>query len=254
MNVIFALIKLTFKEIVRKKDFYVALALIAVILFFASRMSFYNVENVSRYLRELGLALIFIFSAFITVPLAARQFPSETRDRTLAVLLAKPVSRGQFVVGKFLGAALAGLAAFTVFYSIFLAFTLNGLPDPRIAVQTGILFAMGLVVLSAAAVGLSFYLTFSANVMITLSVYLLMIAYGPDLRSFFTGTSAPVRFVGEILYYGLPHFEFFDLRQRFIHDWGMVSTRLLCAVYLYGACYACFFLLIGWLKLRRTAA
>ena len=254
MNAIFAIVKLTFKEIVRKKDFYVALALIGVILFFASRMNFYDVENVSRYLRELGLALIFVFSAFITVPLAARQFPSETRDRTLAVLLAKPVSRGQFVLGKFLGAALAGVAAFTVFYAVFLAFTLKGLPDPRVAVQAGILFAMGLAVLAAVATGLSFYLTFSANVMITLAVYLLMIAYGPDLRDFFNGTSAPVRMAGEVLYYGLPHFEFFDLRQRFIHDWGTVSTRLVCGVYLYGVCYTGFFLLIGWLKLRRTAA
>ena len=43
---------LRIKEIFRKKDFYVALILSAVVLFYASSLQFYNVENIYRYLME----------------------------------------------------------------------------------------------------------------------------------------------------------------------------------------------------------
>ena len=99
------------KEIFRKKDFYVALILIAAVLLYASSLQFYNVQNITRYLMDLGLVLIFFFSAILTVSLAARQYPSEIQNRTSYVLLAKPVSRGQFVLGKFFGSLFAGWAA-----------------------------------------------------------------------------------------------------------------------------------------------
>lgn len=249
-----ALIRLTFLEIARKKDFYVALALTGVILVFVSRMNFYNVGNVSRYLREFGLALIFLFSAVLTVPLAARQYPSETRDRTLAVLLAKPVSRGEFVLGKFLGAALSGIACFLVFYGIFLLFTLKAPPDPATAVQTAVLYAAGLAALAAMASCLSYYMTFPANVTLSLCAFLLMIGYGADLRGFFESWPGPFRAAGTAVYLMLPHFEFFDLRQRFIHEWGPVSFRLAGAVVAYSAALCAAFLTAGWLKFRRVPA
>ena len=75
MRAAFAIAKLVIKEIFRKKDFYVALILTGVILFYAASLKFYNVSNVVRYLMEIGLALVFLFSAILTV--ACRRFMSE---------------------------------------------------------------------------------------------------------------------------------------------------------------------------------
>ena len=57
MTPVLVIARLVIKEIFRKKDFYVALILIGVILFYAQGLQFYNVKNISRYLMEIGLAL-----------------------------------------------------------------------------------------------------------------------------------------------------------------------------------------------------
>ncbi len=239
----FTIAGLVFKEIFRKKDFYVALILMAVILVYASNLNFYNIENITRYMKELGLALIFFFTAILSVPLAARQFPSEIRERTLAVLMAKPVRRHEFVAGKFLGSWAAGMSCFFLYYACFLALVAakSGAIDVATAVQTAFLFCLGLMVLTALATGLSFYLTPPANVTLTLILYVLMSAYGPALKS-----------KTAFFYYLLPHFEFFDMRQRLVHDLGAVSSPILGILFLYALAYAALFLGLGWAKFKRT--
>ncbi|MBI3251805.1 MAG: ABC transporter permease [Candidatus Omnitrophica bacterium] len=243
MKPVWALSKLVIKEIFRKKDFYVALILIGVILFYAAQLQFYNVKNIVRYLMEIGLWLVFSFSVILTVTLAARQFPSEIQNRTAAVLLSKPIRRGRFVIGKFLGSFLAGASAFLIFYVLFLAVASakgGGLASGT-AVQTAYLFLLNLMVVAAMASGFSYYLTVSANVSVTLILYLLMGAYGQTLKGR----------AWAALYYCLPHFEFFDLRQRFIHEWGPISAGLVFFLTCYAAVYTAIFLLLGALKLQR---
>ena len=242
MRVILAIARLLIKEIFRKKDFFVVLILTGGILFYASQLKFYNVENVVRYLMEIGLALIFFFSVILTVSLAARQYPSEVHDRTLSVLMAKPVSRGQFILGKFLGVSLAGISCFFIFLLLFTAITLKQSDKFSfvIFVQTGYLFCLNLILLSAMAVGLSFYLTSSANIAICVILYFLMTIYGPSVKQ-----------VHYTLYYLLPHFEFFDLRQRLIHQWAPISAGLMGFLTVYTLVYTTFFLLTGWLRFRK---
>ena len=237
-----ALSKLVIKEIFRKKDFYVAFILILVILFYAAQIQFYNVGNIVRYLRELGLALIYLFAVLLIVPLSARQYPSEVQNRTLPVLMAKPISRSQFIVGKFFGSYLAGVDAFLIFYGLFLlvAFTKGKTTPLDTTVQTAYLFCLTLMILSAMASGLSYYLTLSANVAITIILYLLMNLYGAGLGA-----------VSKGFYYLLPHFEFFDIRQRLIHDWNPISLDLVAFLTLYALLYTSLFLLIGWLKFKK---
>jgi ABC-type transport system involved in multi-copper enzyme maturation permease subunit len=253
MGPVVAIAKLLVKEIVRKKDFYVALILLAVILLYASQLQFYHVENIVRYLLEIGLSLIFILTVILTVSLAARQIPAELQSRTCQVLLAKPVSRTQFLLGKFLGSFAAGAAAFFVFYILFLAVAWSraGSLSGALALETAYLFLLNLAVLSAMACALSYFLTLSANVTITLIVYFLISLYGEALKSYadthawFTGG------IARFIYYTFPHFEFFDLRQRFIHNWGAVSPKLLAFLTAYAAVYASLFLFAGWLGFRK---
>lgn len=248
-----AIAKLVFLEIFRKKDFYVAFVLMAVILFYASRMEFYNVSNTVRYMREIGLSLIFLFSVFLTVPLAARQYPSEVQQRTLPVLFSKPVARWQFVMGKYIGSACAGAACFLLFYAVFTGFSCLGERplSAAAAAQTALLFCFGLAVLSAMAVGLSFYLTQSANIALTLILYFLMNIYGAHLYVSAKALSLPARTLGQACYYLLPHFEFFDMRQRLIHEWGPIPLSLVLFLGAYAAVCSSVFLIAGWLKLKR---
>jgi len=271
MSAIGALSKLLIKEIFRKKDFYVALILIGVILFYASSLNFYHVGNAVRYLMEIGLMLIYLFSVILTVSLAARQYPSEIQNRTCQVLLAKPLSRFEFVAGKFIGSFLAGAASFLIFYLIFLGVTWHKAETPQLfdmaapshggalswilAFQAAYLFLLNLWVIASMASGFSYYLTTSANVSISLVLYVLINTYGPGLNSVGAQHAVPVLFqiMAKIFYYFLPHFEFFDLRQRFIHAWEPVSGGLLLFLTAYALVYAFIFLILGWMKLEKTS-
>lgn len=253
MTPVWALSKMVIKEIFRKKDFYVALILLGVILFYASGLQFYNVGNIVRYLMEIGLMLIFIFSVILTASLAARQYPSEVESRTSHVLLAKPLSRAQFVVGKFLGCVLAGWSAFFLFFVLFLVivWAKAGSFSVAAAAQSFYLFLLNLLVVAAMASALSYRMTVSATISVTLLSYIYINTYGPGLReaagSFFWLNRLPAL----ACYYLLPHFEFFDMRQRFIHEWPLLSARLLIFLSVYAFAYTALFLALGWLSLRR---
>jgi len=249
-----ALSNLVIREIFRKKDFYVAFLLIFVILFYVAQFQFYNVGNTVRYLIELGLLLIYFFSVVLTATLAARQYPSEVQNRTCHTLLAKPVSRISFITGKFLGSFAAGAACFSIFYAVFITVAWHkagGGLSVLVAAQAFYLFLLNLFVFSAMVSGLSYYFTVGANVTSSIIVYLLINTYGPGLRDETAHLFWPARYLGEFVYYFLPHFEFFDLRQRFIHGWEALSPALAALLTLYAFLYAFLFLFLGWLKMRR---
>lgn len=253
MSAVLAMTKLLMKEIFRKKDFYVALILGAALVAYASSFDFYGASNVSRYLLETGLTLVFWFSAALTASLAARQYPAERESRTLEVLLSKPVSRLEFLVSKWAGSFAAGTAAFLLFYAAFFAAAASRMDafDAPLIVQTAVLFTAGLGVLSAMASALSYYVTASASVTLTLLFYFLMQVYGASLKALGAGLTAPARVACEVFYYALPHFEFFDLRQRVVHAWDPVPWWLVAALAAYAALYACAFLAAAWLGFRR---
>lgn len=253
MSPIFALSKLLIKEIFRKKDFYVALILIGVSLFYASKLQFYNVNRIVRYLMEIGLALIYLFSMILTVTLAARQYPSEVQNGTYHVLFAKPLRRIEFVIGKFFGSFIAGAACFAVFFGLFLAavFLKSGLVPLVLAGQCFYLFLLNLMVAAAMASAFSYYFTVSAGVTLSIIIYLLISIYGSGLRDVGGKLFWLSRALADTFYYLLPHFEFFDLRQRFIHAWNPLPASLLVFLTLYAIFYTTLFLWIGWLKLRR---
>ena len=253
MRTILAVSELLIKEIFRKKDFYVALILCAVLLLYASRLEFYNVANIYKYLMEIGLTLSFTFSAILTVALAARQYPDEIQNRTCSVLMAKPLRRSQFVFGKFLGSLLAGTACFLIFYGVFVLFALSKTAalSPALLFETFYLFFLNLMVLTAMASGLSYTLTVSANVSITLIIYLLINTYGFGLKETAAGLPAVGRQITKAIYYAMPHFEFFDLRDRFIHGWDPIPLSLVFFLTIYALFYAGIFLFIGWLKFRK---
>lgn len=253
MTAVWALARLVFKEIFRKKDFYVAFILLAVILMYVSQMRIYDVANIGRYVREVGLSLIYLFSVFLTVPLAARQIPSEVERRTLPVLLSKPVTRAEFLLGKFCGAALAGLACFLIFIAAFTAVASIGAGVPPVItlLQTVYLFALCLALLAAFAIGLSNYVTMTANVTLSMMLYFAMSLYGEKLDLMSRASAGAGRWFGLAAYYVFPHLEFFDTRQRLIHDWEPLPWKLVGLLTAYAVCYSALFLLAGWLKLRR---
>jgi ABC-type transport system involved in multi-copper enzyme maturation permease subunit len=241
------------KEIFRKKDFYVAFVFTGIVLFYAARLRFYDVGNTYRYLMDIGLGLGMSFAALLTATLAARQFPAEMQGRTCHVLLSKAVSRREYVAGKFLGSFAAGASCYLLFFGVLLLFTLTKTHQVSFAAaaQAYVLFCMGLMLLTALCTALGFVMTPAANATVSLTLYLMISLYGVTLRQAAEkqeGVLRPVLLAVNLL---IPHFGFFDMRQRLIHGWDPISWKLAALLCVYASAYSAVFLAIGWLLFRK---
>src|SRR5262245_12310819 len=119
MNSIWAIAIVVVKELCRRKDFYVLFVLTALITLTMGSVNFFGDHSIVRYLKELCLLLIWISSLVIAISAAARQIPAERENRTIFPLLARPLSRAQLLIRKFLGCWLACVMCLLVFYFFF---------------------------------------------------------------------------------------------------------------------------------------
>src|SRR5438105_4123905 len=119
MKTVFALSGVVIKEFYRRKDFYVLFVLTALITILLGAVKFFNDQHIVRYLKEICLLLIWISALVIAIATTARQLPAERENRTIFPLLAKPVTRAQVILGKFLGCWLACGLVLIVFYLFF---------------------------------------------------------------------------------------------------------------------------------------
>ena len=232
------------KELIRKKDFYVLLIFMLVLLGFLSYQNFFQVEGISRYVRDFGYSLLMFFSFIIAVTFTAKQLPSEIEARTIYPLLAKPLSRQTIVLGKFCGGVMVSVISFTIFYSIFTAFYMTGGEDKSLVLlgQGFIFGVLFLCMVTALVMFFSNFMTMSANVTLSFLLYLTIGGLSDSLREIALFSKGVIAMAYGALYYLLPHLEFFDLRTRITHAWDPLPLWVVLSTTGYTLIY-CFALL-----------
>jgi len=102
-TVIVAIALNTFREAIRDRVLYLLLVF-AMLLIGASRMmSMITVGNEEKLVKDMGLAAISVIGVLTAVFVGVSLVFKEIERRTVYTLLANPVRRWQFVVGKFVG-------------------------------------------------------------------------------------------------------------------------------------------------------
>ncbi len=256
MNTIWALTGVVIKELYRRKDFYVLFVLTAVITVAAGSVRFFHDPNIVRYVKDLCMLLIWLSALLITIVMAARQIPAERESRTIFPLLAKPVTRGQVILGKFLGCWLASGTALAVFYVFFAIITgsreqywpvLDYLQAFLLQwIMLGIVTAMTLL-------GSIIFAAPSSTVTILFIVVAGILFLGRHLNTIALHNPEPMRGIIYTIYFIIPHLELFDVRERVVNDWGLVNWLDCGLATLYAAAYAGLFLLLSWLGFRRKS-
>ena len=111
----------TFTELVRLKVFYFllifALLLIANSLFLA-RLSF---QQEFQVLKDVSLGAMSIFSSLLAIVATAQLIPRDLEDRTIYTILAKPVPRYEYLIGKLAGVLLLLALSILAMSALFLA-------------------------------------------------------------------------------------------------------------------------------------
>jgi ABC-type transport system involved in multi-copper enzyme maturation permease subunit len=239
-----------FRESVRDKVFY-NLVLFALLLIGASILiGQLTAGQDVKIIKDLGLAAMSLFGLCMAVFYGIGLVAREIDRRSSYAVLAKPVRRQEFIVGKYLGLVatlLVNLAVMTAAYYVVLAYMGYTLPpimfqgeppatDPRLLLGV-VMIAAELSLVTAVAL---FCSTFSSSALLSAALTAgLYVAgqFGSDLKNLGQVVESPVAAgVGRALYYVLPNFAAFDIKAQVVHglplEPGYVGMTLL-----YGAVY-----------------
>lgn len=247
-----ALVRLSFLELWRRNDIFGLLVLGLALMVPLSMASPFGAAGASRYLDEMALLLIWGFSLFIALGAGQRLFPPEFDSRTIYPLLAKPISRGRLLVGKYLGAVCASWSALAFFYALFIgSVLLRGggfaaeLPQAVILHFAFVAFAVAVSLLG------SLLMTASANLTLSSVVLVGMFFFGRRLPVYADSVSGALSWLVRLAYVIAPHAEFFDMRQRLIHGWGAVEPLVFIVVIAYAFVYVSLLLGAAAMVLKR---
>ena len=104
----------TFREVVRQPVFLLVVAGAATLTVLNLFVPFFAFKDETKMFIDVTLATILVAGLLLGVWSAATSISEEVEGRTAMTLLAKPLMRWQFVLGKYLGIAQATLAAVVV--------------------------------------------------------------------------------------------------------------------------------------------
>jgi Cu-processing system permease protein len=256
MNNIFAVASIVIKELYRRKDAYVLLILTALICVVMASVNIFHDDKVVRYLKEICLLLIWVCSLVIAITTAARQIPMERENRTLFPLLAKPLTRSELLLGKFVGCWVAcglTLICFYTFFGALAASREHHWPLISYFQAAGLHWVMLAMVIAFTLLGSLVFAAPSSNATIGFVVVAFILILGRHINKVAVQLPEPRRSVLYSLYYAIPHLELFDVRDLIIHDWPPIAWRVCGLATLYALAYAAAFLTVGCLVFRRKA-
>ena len=240
MSNIFTIAKNTFNVEVRDKIIYAVFGF-AILYFFLMEFMSQLVLGELSMVKSFALLGIYFFNAIIALFLGTTSFYKDIEQKIVYFILSKPVSRSQFVIGKFLG-----LCAVILFSSLimgidyiiliyFISHTIDFLGLLAILMQ---FLEMSLFIAFAI-----FVTTFSSSILsivFTSAVFFI----GHVVSSLLTsasimGISGFKLFLIKIMYYILPNLEKFDIRNIAIHQIQFPFQQ-----FLFAFCYALFYVIL----------
>ena len=254
MNKIFALSGVVIKELYRRKDFYVLFVLTALLTLGAGAANFFHDDKIIRYVKDICLLLIWVSSIIIAIVTTARQIPAEREARTIFPLLAKPVSRGQVIVGKFLGCWLASGIALVVFYFFFAIITGTREHSWPLGVYVQAMWMqwfMLAIVTAMVLLGSIYFAAPSSTTTICFIVVVGLLGIGGHLGKVALQQAQPVQNILTCLYFLIPHLEWYDLRDFVVYDQPMITWPAIAFATIYAAVWTALFLFLAWLGFRR---
>ena len=241
----------TFKESARNKMFYL-LVFFGIFFALSSKLvSFLTLGDTLKVLKDTGLAAINFFCVLIAIFTGINLVYKEIEKKTVYNILSKPVTRDQFIIGKFFGLALTMLLALLAMAMIFfiLVLLVGGGFDLKILLYFFMLY-LELLVIVAISLLFSSFTTPILSFIFTVSLYLI----GHVMWTFNEFKSLLqsrlwVNFA-QGLYYILPNLDKFNIKNDVVLDLPLRAGSILFAI-LYALVYILALLALTILIFRR---
>lgn len=203
----------TFRESLRDRILYNLLFFALLLMGFSVLLGDFTIAEQKKIVTDLGLAAINLVGIVIAIFVGIGLVSKEIERRTVYTIMARPISRAQFILGKYLGLALTLLINVSIMLAVFLATLLMD----RVPLHWGLFQAVELIyveLLLVTSLAL-FFSTFSSSTvsaMMTLGIYVIGHLTG-DLKGIAAkSASETVKGVMTALYYVCPNLEALNIK------------------------------------------
>jgi ABC-type transport system involved in multi-copper enzyme maturation permease subunit len=228
----------TFRENRRDRVLYVLVLFAAVVILAGVIVGELSPFEQAKILLDLGQATMSLVGSLIAIFLGIGLVSKEIERRTIYVIVSKPVSRTEFLVGKVAGLTMT-LTAAVLLMTVMLVLVCEGygIPPTAALFESIALIWVQLVVLVAMAVTFASFTTTTLAAMFSLSCWIIGQVVG-DLKSMAARSdSLPTRLLVGALYWILPNFAVLDAKARASYGIPVPAGELLASVS-YGLLYA----------------
>jgi ABC-type Na+ efflux pump permease subunit len=96
----------TLTELTRQKAFYVLLIFALLLIGSSAFLARFTFQQEFQILKDVSLGAMSIFTSLLAIVATARLIPQDVEDRTVYTILAKPVPRFEYLLGKLAGVLL----------------------------------------------------------------------------------------------------------------------------------------------------
>ncbi|HEY6873440.1 MAG TPA: ABC transporter permease [Geobacteraceae bacterium] len=266
MKPLFPIAVITFKEGIRNRAIYgisIIALLMLVVNFLISQMIMREVGKVAV---DIALSTV-SFSGLLLVFFVGINLMAKDLDRkTIYMVLARPISRAQYMVGKFLGMVglivvsnviLGGFAAASLFMlSRMYATYFQRFSWPMVVLALAFIMLMLILLSALSFLFASFTSTSFIALVLTIVTYLIGNSIN-DVKALVEApqavgiTPSPVTVkVVQIAYYLFPNLSFFDIKSQAAHGLAL-SSAYVCWTVIYGLVYTCLVIAIACLVFSR---
>ena len=241
----------TFKESARSKVFYLLIFFGILFALSSKLISFLTVGDAMKVLKDTGLAAINFFCVLIAIFTGISLVYKEIEKKTVFNILSKPVSRDEFILGKFLGLGLTMLTALAAMAAIFFAFVaLSGGGFDWGILLYFFMLMLELLVIVGISLLFSSFTTPILSFIFTVSLYLIGHVMW-TFNEFKALLKAPaVKAIAQGVYYLLPNLDKFNIKNEVVLGTALNPWTVLYSI-LYALAYIAALLALTLLVFRR---
>ncbi|MCX7049096.1 MAG: ABC transporter permease subunit [Candidatus Sumerlaeota bacterium] len=255
MRKIYLIFRTVQLEAIRRKEIYAIVLLSVLGIAAIGSIRFFNLPHLIKFYRETALQIMGLASALTVIVLGARQLPREFERRTIYTLLAKPVHRAQFLIGKFLGVLGSGIFCYGLFMIVFLAgcLYLNAGAHWGLFAQHIYLQIWMLAIIASLSFMLSLLGHLDMAVTVATLIYVMAQLFTSAITYIYHYVGPAGKFGLKILNYTIPQLSLLDLSSKAVHGetWSPLPAGVMLALTAYAAAYVAVFLTISYILFRK---
>lgn len=241
----------TFREAIRDRILYLLLFFSMASLVFSRLLALLTVGDRVKIVTDVGLASISLFGALMAILMGTGLVYKEIDKKTIYTLLAKPIHRHQFLLGKYFGLVLTLFVMLFLMTVIFLVIHFLHSLKMEWSMFVAFLYTfLELCLITAVALFFSCFSTPILSSIFSLAFYLIgHMSWG--LETLINKMAPGVgKITARILYTFLPDLENFNYKTEIVHHLPIPAPALLFSA-LYGILYTIFVLFLAILAFRR---